>query len=46
MGAAEGAMGDSGGGGVEEAGRECPSAGPAAQETQATLPQAIPEPSE
>lgn len=46
MGAAEGAMGDSGGGGVEEAARECPSAGPTAEETQTTLPQAVPESSE
>lgn len=37
MGAAEGVMGDSGWGSVEETARERPPAGPAAEETQITF---------
>lgn len=44
MGSAEGAVGHSGWGSVEETAREYPSTRPAAEETQSTLPVALQEP--
>lgn len=46
MGAAEGVVGDSGRGSVEETARERPPPGPAAEETQSALSLSLQEPGE